>query len=366
MKNSLDFAPNYKRLAVLIAAAMGSFMFSLVNPAFGFPLVLAFIIAPIMSYCFIKFAASRMRIEISLSKSYIHKGESFKVNITIHNDSFFQIPALKIPMKIGEGLKNVRENYQTENVTGKITLVSEYTAVMWGKQEITADDCIVNDLLGLFSVTVEFTKFNDEVKVYPELFTPETNELAVSLQSNVNEKEEESMEGIRSEPGYEHRAYEPGDPIKRINWKYSAKKDTLLVRTLESSGFEEFIFLLHPAKNTDLKNAIYEARLVEGFLAMLISMRKLLFKCKAHCYLNNAWYCFAINTMDDIFLLQEALCHFSFVKNIPALPISDNETSVTVFTCQPETVTVKAEIVCAYPYVNTWLISEKYDIYRGF
>jgi len=370
MKNSLDFVPNYKRLAVFIAAVACSILFALFNPAFGVSLTLAFIIALFMSYYFIKIAAARVRVSISLSKNYIHKGEPVTVNVTIHNDSFLPIPALKIPMKIGEGLKCVCENFETETIKGKseITLASEYTATIWGKQEIIADDCIASDLLGLFSVTIEFTHYKDMVKVYPELFTPETNELAVSLQSEVNESDEDATEGIRAEPGYEHRAYEPGDPIKRINWKYSAKRDTLLVRTLDFSGIEEFIFLLHPYKSTETNRAKYEARLVEGFLAMLISMRKLLFKCEAHCYINNTWYCFAINTMDDILLLQEALCHFNFIGNAPEYPckITDNQESVTVFTCCPEIVTINAEIVSVYPTTSgAWLISENYDIYRG-
>ena len=31
-------------------------------------------------------------------------------------------------------------------------------------------------------------------------------------------------------PGYDNREYVPGDPLKRINWKQSAKRNKLLVR----------------------------------------------------------------------------------------------------------------------------------------
>ena len=367
MKNSLDFTPNYKRVFVFIAAGVCGILFAPFNPAFGISLVAAFVVAPLISYFLIKAAVSYVSVSVSLSKNYIHKGEPVRVSITIHNDGIMPIPALTVPVKIGEGLKCNFENFETGVINGKseITLVSEYVATIWGKQEIRVDDSLAGDLLGLFSVRIEYTGFEDEVKVYPELFTPETNELAVSLQSEINESNEDAREGIRAEPGYEHRPYEPGDQVKRINWKYSAKRDALLVRTLDYSGLEEFIFLLHPYKETNSEK--HEARLVEGFLAMLISMRKLLFKCEAHCYINSRWHCFSVETSDDIFTLQEALCNFNFIDNVPALPdkFTENEACVTIFTCCPEIITSNAEIVSVYPMKSgVWMISENYDIYR--
>jgi hypothetical protein len=310
-------------------------------------------------------------VEVSLSKSYVHKGEPVEMRVSVFNGSFLPAAAPETPIQVGERLICKSENPKIESVPAKsgALRIYDYTANSWGKKEIAVEDCIAHDLLGLFSITVEFTNFKGEVKVYPELFTPETNELAVALQSEASETEEDAAEGIRSEPGYEHRPYEAGDPLKLINWKYSAKRDALLVRKLDYSGCNEFIFLLHPfhPENMQANRTKHEERLVEGFLANLLTMRRLFLKCEAYCYLNGAWYNFAIKGMDDILLLQEALCHFQFMHDAPPLPAALNaEASFTVFTCCPE-IAANAEAVCPYPAAagGAWVIGEKYDIFQG-
>jgi hypothetical protein len=44
------------------------------------------------------------------------------------------------------------------------------------------------------------------------------------------------MFSMNTSPGYEHREYEHGDPLKRINWKLSSKKAKLMVRLDEAAA----------------------------------------------------------------------------------------------------------------------------------
>lgn len=52
-------------------------------------------------------------------------------------------------------------------------------------------------------------------------------------------------------PGYEHRQYAPGDPVKRINWKLSAKKQELFVRLDEQQGGSGVAVILDPFSNQE-------------------------------------------------------------------------------------------------------------------
>jgi uncharacterized protein (DUF58 family) len=62
-----------------------------------------------------------------------------------------------------------------------------------------------------------------------------------------NEQSREVAFAVTGFPGYEHRDYVPGDPLKRVNWKLSAKRDRLLVRKPEAFAGGDQVLILDDA-----------------------------------------------------------------------------------------------------------------------
>jgi hypothetical protein len=90
------------------------------------------------------------------------------------------------------------------------------------------------------------------IRVFPNIpDIPSDNPLiksataALRYDSETEETKESSTPFIQSGfPGYTHRDYEPGDPLKRINWKLSAKRGSYLIRLDdETESFRQIIVL---------------------------------------------------------------------------------------------------------------------------
>ena len=67
-----------------------------------------------------------------------------------------------------------------------------------------------------------------EVKTASKLF----RSIADSVMTSDDEEKNDSAQlfSANTTPGYEHREYENGDPLKRVNWKLSAKTGKLIYR----------------------------------------------------------------------------------------------------------------------------------------
>lgn len=98
-------------------------------------------------------------------------------------------------------------------------------------------------------------KSRGKIKIMPNI--PDTGsqtELlkATSENASFDDNESESDEnalGLTGVPGYDHRQYEIGDPLKRINWKLSSKRDELMVRLDEKvTASSQAFSLIYQAK----------------------------------------------------------------------------------------------------------------------
>ena len=85
------------------------------------------------------------------------------------------------------------------------------------------------------------------------------------------------MFSANTSPGYEHREYVHGDPLKRVNWKLSSKKDKLMVRLDEAVASVQPMIVLDLYRNS--RTAPEEAilgeeqiiRSVFGLLSLLVN-----------------------------------------------------------------------------------------------
>lgn len=109
-----------------------------------------------------------------------------------------------------------------------IPVTSKYT----GNIRLTVTDIYYDDICGL--ITVHKIVQNDaDTIVYPKSYDMDSEECLVYM-DGVSETEESTKKGNDFSEVTDIREYQPGDRLKDIHWKLSAKKDILMVKERES------------------------------------------------------------------------------------------------------------------------------------
>ena len=174
----------------------------------------------------------------------------------------------------------------------------------------------LHDYLGIITLHLDSSRYEKavgKIKIMPNI--PDTGsqtELlkATSENASFDDNESESDEnalGLTGVPGYDHRQYEIGDPLKRINWKLSSKRDELMVRLDEKvTASSQAFFLDIPSENHDPMFAMNIDNIVEASLAMLSMLIMEGFESEYNYYLDG-WKSMKIKQAGDIIELQNDL-----------------------------------------------------------
>ena len=115
---------------------------------------------------------------------------------------------------------------------------AEYTVQLTprycGKAMLTLGMPELSDFLGMFRFSLK-QDVRAAVLITPEIPEVKANNALFRTVSNAVQTADEELDSTpvfsaSSAPGYEHREYIAGDPLKRINWKLSSKRRHLMVR----------------------------------------------------------------------------------------------------------------------------------------
>lgn len=226
------------------------FMLFLDGPG-GSYLVLALIAAFIVSLCVFLWTKNTVCAQIKMSEDILNKGDIVRITLELKKKGFFPTSFIRFSFSssihfLSEGNMDfstilfAQENHKTEK---------DFSALFFGNGSAGIKDMIISDYLGIFSCPVNDNSLYRVIKIYPDI--PEISgrdSFARSLTDAVSfddsEETSQSMVSINGTPGYDHRKYVPGDNLKLINWKISAKRGELLVRQLEGTGGAEQVFIL--------------------------------------------------------------------------------------------------------------------------
>lgn len=192
----------------------------------------------------------KRRIHVSIevpSPVEVEKDGIVKVSVHIRNQSILPVPFVDITFIQAvnfelSGLPNCKisiGSLQTKTVT------MEYRARRRGLAKVGVNSVVLRDYLGFFRFSLlegmEEYQHVGELMVLPRLFNIKSNSKIMmgSGQAHIPDDNGEASTGVLSwtgEPGYEFREYMPGDPLHKVHWKLSAKKEALMVRKDEGRG----------------------------------------------------------------------------------------------------------------------------------
>lgn len=238
-----------------------------------------------------------------------------------------------------------------------------------GVGEIRLSEVIISDYLGVFCFRLKHCMENTAItlSVYPNIpdVAVQTNFLKTAVLFSGNDDEEEETDETAQVqtgfPGYDHREYYPGDPVKRINWKLSSKRDIYMIRLDEKmAGTGQLFFLDMPFAQQNEYNLSVRDNIIEGILAvfhMIIQEgNEIIFFFPQ----NEKWQKFELHRTEDIHTLQELSVTVTPIANgrlIPKELVSNNKTPICFTTATAENPTSAMQIVADLP--NVLLVSSE-------
>lgn len=220
----------------------------------GIVLITFLIIPPIIS--FLLALSARKRISVSISAdAYVKKGNDLEVRVIVEKNGKLPIAAAEICPEASEVFENHNKKYRFSLLTeGKTEFTYKIGAIIGGNGEISVRSFYSCGFLGFirFRVRTELPQ-PLSVGVIPEIPDVKTSSQlfrrivdSVLTSDNDEGNDTELMFSSNFSPGYEHREYVQGDPLKRINWKLSSKKRKLMVR------LDEAVSMVRPLVVLDL------------------------------------------------------------------------------------------------------------------
>lgn len=308
----------------------------------GWFLVLAFVLAPVLSAFLAWCVSKRIRIMADPDSDIVSKGDSCRLHIEIENRWIFPSPSIAIAIHDSVCVKSHNKHYLVSVMPfSREEFDVEYTARICGSTWIGLENVVVKDYFDLFSFKLKDAKeqhFQWNVGVIPEIaeISERDERLSKIVSASIHaDNSEDTVETVTTSlmgfPGYENREYIPGDPLKRVNWKLSAKKDQLLVRLDdEAPGLSINVVLdsvfanVHISQEmlpADLRKLAPEEQLpmvaqaaIEDSLGLARVLMKRNYTVVYYMHGKRRWEQYRLMHESDLAELRKALAYFGFIN----------------------------------------------------
>lgn len=333
----------------------------------GWFLVTAFVSAPVISVLMTLIFVRRIYVSCDADSVIMCKGDVCELTVNVTNGTFLPTPPILADMNDLPSVTASDKHYcisvmpfDTDSFTVK------YTASICGPAFIGVKSLRVSDYFGIFSFEIKSADIREltyAVSVIPDIAEVNFSDPVVSRAAELTAFSDDSEDTTDAPvgsfggfPGYDSREYVPGDPLKRINWKQSAKRGKLLVRlddetassavsiVLDSVFDREKVFLPAVAAEGRFQGADNEkltALMAQDAVEQSLGMtRAFLLRNYSVSYFlmgRNGWECFPAADENDLAILKTELASYSFLFNgsrFPEEEFKNQKGSVSVF-CTP-------------------------------
>ena len=322
MKKTLGIA---KGIIGYIVTIILTILFALfLNANVGWYMLIALTLAPVLSVFFAWLTRKTVDIEAKIDDSILEKGDKISMHIVLHNRFLFPTTPIEIKLLNAPGVNNEKSIFTASVLPfQKKEMEVDFTAKICGKSVIGIEAVAVNDFLGVFKFKkkIDPTCFRAECKVLPKIndISSKDDRIIKVMQDSLmwddgEDTKEKQTVGFGGFPGYDKREYVPGDPIKRINWKQSAKTGKLYVRLDEEVNATSVNVVLDGYFDTrNIYNPYVIAEdAIENTLGIAMTMVKCNYKVNFYVKTSEVFECFNIEEEKDVENLRYVLAGYEF------------------------------------------------------
>lgn len=376
-----------------------------INGRVGWFFMIMLVSAPTLSLALTVLFFNRISLSLLSADAIIGKGEKCVCAITVNNSFILPAPTVVIDMYSSPRLECEFKSYCVSPLPhSSENFKAVYTSKICGGSSIGVKQIRIIDYLGFFTFTPK--KLNSEktlsqlkakISVMPDIREPAPDDMIIRDTLQLSYTTDDSEDTVDNSSiffggfaGYEHREYVVGDPLKRINWKLSAKRNQLLIRLDDEMPASSISIMLDSVFNVDefkekfdkmsenvsdstnskyikrRNNAILSAyeNAIEHSLGLATAFLQHGCSVSYFMYSNNTLESCSITDENDLYTLRMRLASYTFSQNtsaerFPPSPADCGLSSVVIF-CTPYADTA---LFTAYPDVfskdNTSVLGEK-------
>ena len=295
-------------LCIYVSGLGGLFIAILLLLAFGFSAMLLVVTRKTVS------------VGIQLSAAVSGKGENVDLDISVSKSTILPTSFVELTIEMTPNIttEHIRKFKVISARRGGDLITVPLKAELCGEATVRLCEVRLLDYLGIISCKLPGLDPNSvaaAVKIMPEIRDAGVQaEVLKSTSENAAANEEEDEEsdeaaiGLTGVAGYEHRKYEIGDPLKRVNWKLSSKKDELMVRLDDKvlTATQDFILDYPVVLNADRNYYLNADRIIEASLSML-SMLLMQGYQSSYSYYLDGWQTIEVEDEKSLLFLQEEL-----------------------------------------------------------
>ena len=229
-------------------------------------IILLLCILPVFSIAILLFFYHNLEIKISKVTPSVSIGNDIEVILSIINTSPFAFLNIELFYTFGN-LFYERSKPQIISLFANAKKTSTFTQIYGtpscGMIDITFDKLIVTDYLHLWTVELPVPA-PINVPVFPKQITL-NREIVIPESTGEEDDVTDSPFGQLSRDIKDIREYIPGDQLKDIHWKVSAKKDDLFVKLYETNAVR-MIYLLPELTKPLLNDTIATLQALSKYL----------------------------------------------------------------------------------------------------
>ncbi|MBP1572188.1 MAG: DUF58 domain-containing protein [Oscillospiraceae bacterium] len=291
------------------------------NGRLGVYLCAMLLFALIVSAVIKRLVKNRISLKVFSKTTQVAKGDTIEISFEISKSTFVPTPFIEVCFSSSGNISplsperfRIALGFSKEPRTYRIS----YRANHCGMASIEVGSVTLIDYLGLFASKVKTESFKSRFGVLPVIHEISgQNELlrvccdATAYDDNAEETDEATTIGM-GVAGYEHREYVVGDPIKRINWKLSSKRDTLMIRLDEKLASASQAIVFDCSSEKEESEQYYKTRDIaaEGALAMSALMLRQGLTCDVYMSSNNQWEHIVIEDEGGLAQFQSSIADF--------------------------------------------------------
>ena len=229
---------------------------------------------PVISYIMIKKGHEKLEFHVDSDMKNIGKDIESQVYFSVKNDSYIPIENVHLKVKILNSFYGNEEEYEIimsaiPKKTRKTQL--SVSGIYCGNISVKIEKVIFYDLFGMIKIERELDE-SCEIHILPSKIY-KFDEIGLSESGSSSEDEIQSKKGDDPSQISEIRNYIPGDKLKNIHWKLSAKSDELQVKEFSMPYSEEVLLLVETYVEKDAPESFdEEIEVLYAFSIHLLNM----------------------------------------------------------------------------------------------
>ncbi len=295
----------------------------------GIFLLLALILTPAFSVLITFLCRKKLTLKSSLSHDIMNKGEHCTVTISLDSRSILPCPPVTLIIKDSpHAIADIESPAEGSSKKIRLTPLPKHSvkrdlsfrAVLAGGSHIGIESAGLKDYFGICTFDLDLTIDQNcstfRIGIIPDIAQSSyDNDLLLSAHDafasgSSEDTIDETALFFGGFPGYEYREYVPGDSLKRINSKLSAKRDNLMVRLDEKQSSSNIAVILNPYMKED--DALLSQTTLEETLGIIFSLILLDFSVSFYYMDDNVLKKESIYSEDTLTALTKKLAGYIF------------------------------------------------------